>query len=569
MKKTVSVNLNSRVFIMDEDAYQLLDKYLQNLRIHFRKEEGGDEIVADFEARIEELFSEKTRLGYEVISIGYVEEVIARVGKPGDFSEDGDAKEESETHSQRKKSEKGLYRDGEDKAIGGFCSGLATYFGWDVLAVRVIFIVLLFVSFFWMAVVYVIAWIVVPEAKTAEEKLRMKGEPVTIENIGKTVSGATKKVSESSSGCLGSLVSIVGVMLKVCLIGLACLVAVPVLFGLFIAIVVLVSVLFGVGGGLLGTLPFGLGNSDLFVDPTNPILGVISFILLVIIPLIAFVYWIVARITKLKPLNKGVKWAGIVIWILALLSFIYSGLKLTDVALRNNHWDWSVSLGGRDLIEGNGIVAERSDSIVFPVDRIKLTSRLAANLQVEQTSRSNTLINITGDENLIDKISYKLDGNTLRLAVLDGYNIKSGNNIFIVVKTPLLKGLELNSIGKVKINGPFYADNFELELDGAGMIEASGLNVRLLKATAEGVGSVILGGTAGIARFELEGAGRINAYDLLADSVYSKLEGVGVIDCNPVEYLDAHVNGVGKIKYKSEPKSTKKKVVGIGVIDRN
>ena len=76
MKKTLTVNLGGTVFHIDEDAYQLLDKYLANLRIHFRKEEGSEEIMNDFEMRISELFNERVRLGYEVITIEYVEEVI-------------------------------------------------------------------------------------------------------------------------------------------------------------------------------------------------------------------------------------------------------------------------------------------------------------------------------------------------------------------------------------------------------------------------------------------------------------------------------------------------------------
>lgn len=76
MKKTLTVNLGGTVFHIDEDAYQLLDKYLSNLRIHFRKEEGSDEIMDDFEMRISELLNERVRLGYEVITIEQVEEVI-------------------------------------------------------------------------------------------------------------------------------------------------------------------------------------------------------------------------------------------------------------------------------------------------------------------------------------------------------------------------------------------------------------------------------------------------------------------------------------------------------------
>ena len=82
MKKTLTVNLGGTVFHIDEDAYQLLDKYLANLRIHFRKEEGSEEIMNDFEMRISELFNERVRLGHEVITIEHVEEVIKRMGKP-------------------------------------------------------------------------------------------------------------------------------------------------------------------------------------------------------------------------------------------------------------------------------------------------------------------------------------------------------------------------------------------------------------------------------------------------------------------------------------------------------
>lgn len=87
MKKTLTINLGGSVFHIDEDAYQLLDKYLSNLRIHFKKEEGSDEIMNDFELRISELFSERIRLGYQVISIDLVEEVIKRMGKPEEIFE--------------------------------------------------------------------------------------------------------------------------------------------------------------------------------------------------------------------------------------------------------------------------------------------------------------------------------------------------------------------------------------------------------------------------------------------------------------------------------------------------
>lgn len=93
MKKTLTVNLGGTVFHIDEDAYRLLDNYLCNLRLHFRKQEGAEEIVNDIENRISELFAEKLSAGSQVITIADVEEVIARMGKPEDFGEDTEEEE--------------------------------------------------------------------------------------------------------------------------------------------------------------------------------------------------------------------------------------------------------------------------------------------------------------------------------------------------------------------------------------------------------------------------------------------------------------------------------------------
>ena len=90
MKKTLTVNLGGTVFNIDDDAYRLLDNYLSNLKIHFRKEAGADEIVDDIERRISELFAEKLSAGSQVITIADVEEVIARMGKPEDMETEGE-----------------------------------------------------------------------------------------------------------------------------------------------------------------------------------------------------------------------------------------------------------------------------------------------------------------------------------------------------------------------------------------------------------------------------------------------------------------------------------------------
>ena len=130
MKKTLTVNLGGSVFHIDEDAYQLLEKYLSNLRVHFKKEEGSDEIMNDFEMRISELLGERIKLGFEVITIEHVEEVIKRMGKPEEiFDTEGEkefASEEGKTHTTST-GRKRFYRDPDDKILGGVAGGFAAY----------------------------------------------------------------------------------------------------------------------------------------------------------------------------------------------------------------------------------------------------------------------------------------------------------------------------------------------------------------------------------------------------------------------------------------------------------
>ena len=187
MKKTLTVNLGGTVFHIDEDAYQLLDKYLSNLRIHFRQEEGSDEIMDDFEMRISELLNERVRLGYEVITINEVEEVIRRMGKPEEIFADEKHEEYQEQENNHEKgtaqAKKRLMRDPDNRILGGVAGGFAAYMDWDPTLVRIgLFLLMFFYGI--MIPIYFLLWIIVPLAKTATDKLEMRGENITVENIG-------------------------------------------------------------------------------------------------------------------------------------------------------------------------------------------------------------------------------------------------------------------------------------------------------------------------------------------------------------------------------------------------
>lgn len=200
MNQTVTVNISGIVFHIEVDAYEELKKYLNKIRSYFKNSEECEEIMTDIEARIAELFNEKITSDNQVISSSYVEEVVSIMGKPEQYIDEDDEEEQKEkasaTNNQRTySSAKKLFRDPEDRMIGGVASGIANYFGIDAIWLRLFFVIALFVGFGFL--LYLILWVVMPEAKTASDKLQMKGDPVNINNISKTFKDEADKVSEN------------------------------------------------------------------------------------------------------------------------------------------------------------------------------------------------------------------------------------------------------------------------------------------------------------------------------------------------------------------------------------
>jgi len=198
MNKTVNINLAGVFFHIDENAFLKLNDYLNAIKKSFTDAQGRDEIIQDIEARIAELFSEKMKTDKQVVSITEVEAVIEIMGQPEDYMVDDDIFEDQEpknSHATYQKTKK-LYRDKDHSYIAGVSSGLGHYFHIDTIWVRVLFVLLTILSSGGFAIVYLIFWILVPEAITTSEKLEMKGEPINISNIEKKVKEGFDTVSD-------------------------------------------------------------------------------------------------------------------------------------------------------------------------------------------------------------------------------------------------------------------------------------------------------------------------------------------------------------------------------------
>ncbi|HLT51709.1 MAG TPA: PspC domain-containing protein, partial [Arenibacter sp.] len=138
MNKTININLANLFFHIDEEAYAKLKHYLEAVKRSFANTNGSDEIIADIEARIAELFHEKMENERQVITQKEVDEVIVIMGQPEDYMVDEDIFEDGPKNVPKTARVKKLYRDIDNKYIGGVSSGLGHYFGIDALWVRLI-----------------------------------------------------------------------------------------------------------------------------------------------------------------------------------------------------------------------------------------------------------------------------------------------------------------------------------------------------------------------------------------------------------------------------------------------
>ena len=180
MNKTVSISLAGFSFIIEEQAYEKLNAYLQALRNSLEKDE-ADEVMYDIEIRIAEIFRENLDKR-EVVNSDDVEKVIAQIGTPEAI--EGQSEENAEQEIPQEKTKKELFRDMKRGKIAGVCAGLAQYFGMDISLMRIIWIlVFIFTVGFVSVVAYVILWIVLPEAETASDFLKMQGRPINFDSL--------------------------------------------------------------------------------------------------------------------------------------------------------------------------------------------------------------------------------------------------------------------------------------------------------------------------------------------------------------------------------------------------
>src|SRR3989339_563586 len=218
MKKSINITINNFVFQIEEDAYDILDKYLISIKNYYGKEKEGAEILFDIEASIAEKFSEKINHKKQVINLRDVEKVIRVMGQVEEFEQNENVEKNTKNSKDGKKEEqilvKKLYRDEDDQIIAGVCSGVASYFGIDPIFIRLLFVALFFMNGAGI-LIYIILWAVMPLAKTSSQKLEMRGTPINLKKIEQVVKEKSQMIKEEGRHSLNRLAKSKGIIYKI------------------------------------------------------------------------------------------------------------------------------------------------------------------------------------------------------------------------------------------------------------------------------------------------------------------------------------------------------------------
>ncbi len=367
MNKTININLGGLFFHIDEKAYQKLNKYLNSIRKSLSDDpQGRDEIIKDIELRISELLSEKIVDERQVVSEADIDDIVVIMGQPEDYNVDEEIFSEETSYSRKRRSSKKLYRDGDDKFLGGVASGTAHYLGIEPIWSRIIWLIIAFgtgLGFF----AYILLWILLPEAKSTADKLEMEGETVNIDNIEKKIrqefSAISDRVREGASDVSGKIkdsandisdkikkeyskkaksglqefLDTVGNILMMLLKVFAKFVGALIIF---ISAITLLSLIIGMfSWGSLEFLGFG---EDFIQYPTDILNSYLPHWLIILFIFMAIgIPFVVLFMLGLKILSNNAKSFGkvtgltlLAIWILSVLGLIFSGI---DISSRYSH----------------------------------------------------------------------------------------------------------------------------------------------------------------------------------------------------------------------------------------
>jgi phage shock protein PspC (stress-responsive transcriptional regulator) len=516
MKKTFTINISGIIFHIDEDAFEKLNIYLETIKSYFTNSEGRDEIIADIEARIAEMLQSKITEQKQVITIEDINDVISIMGAPeqigGQASDDKKQNEETK-HSKR------LYRDPDNKILGGVCGGIGAYFNIDPLWIRIGFVVAL-LAFGSGSLIYLLLWVIIPVARSTTERLEMRGEPVNVHNIEKTIheeiDGLKKRLKNLKNEAkdaysknfkdrhpqtaVEKIIDFFLILLKYFIRFVAIFIGIIFIFvGIFL-VTGFISSFFG-SDEIIWISSIGISNFsfpvflNLFLGSSTQItLALIGLALFIGIPLIMLVYNGIKLIFGLKSKKRFVGISTVSLWFAGLFlcliislgllsSFSHKSVitkketlqqpqnGLLNVYVKKDNIIDSLSEYENKFVIGQwNLVSVNNKSYRFGLPELVIVK--SDNDQYQMTAYySSKGTDKEEAENHISKIEYKFSQNDTSL-ILDPYYMLPEKekwrmqNLKVVIKVPLWKSIYLSPETASLLN--YHNDNIDYEKDFAG-----------------------------------------------------------------------------------------------------
>ncbi len=544
MKKTMTVNLNGMVFHIDEDAYDMLGNYLADVRRHFSSEE-SPEIMNDIEARIAELFTERMRNGRNVIDTADVEAVISILGKPNDFADsDSPADDEPQRPRTSRRKVRRFYRDPEGALLGGVAAGFAAYVNWDVTLVRLLMILVVIFGLGWFIPVYIIIWLITPEAKTAAQRLEMQGEEPTLENIRNYVNSAQFRESASKMG--GNFWRVCRDILKACFV----------LAGIALFLVCLVTVVGTVAVVVMALVTGSVAFADTYIGfhGSTPlfITTVISFALTVTLPLAAITAGCI-RLAQNRPLRHGSpwQWAGLALWIVSVTTLIV-------IYMTNGKSIWL--LDGPDIFYGECVTESRTlptFTAVRATDGIRVTVRQSDSCSVE----------VNATPAMQEHVKCRVDDGLLRIGLSHMKGKPAlGDAVTVHLTAPDITALTALSAARISTPDTLRTPALEAEATSAGEIEALVIADRIT-CYATSAGRIELDGRCARLDSRATSAAHTALSSLACDTAYISVTSAAVSSVNG-RWLDLKATSGGQIKYRGGQANLDKHSTSGGSITR-
>jgi len=513
MKKTIAITIAGILFYIEEDAYQHLYAYLESVKAHFASFAEHEEIIADIESRIAEQFLEHKQGSKENIVIeAEVKKLITTMGNVEDFGDVEQSSDPSSAASSYNQKTRRLFKNPDDVVIAGVSSGLAAYYGVDAVVVRIIFVTITLFGGGGV-LLYLILWLVIPEAKTATEKLQMRGEAITLESVNEMVKDKVqefKKNSEPSREAATKTFSkivrfpflvIAGIIRFVVLklfplIGRIIGVVLTALgvFGMFWITFVLAMIVFNINSPYVDFPLAQIAKGTLFYS--GVVAGYFSFI----IPAL-FLLLLGISLAKMKSVFKtSVSLTLVGVWFLALIAAGVIGFKLAP----------QIQEYVENSPEFRTIIRE-----IQVKDFTKIEARNDVNVVITQGKEFR--VELSGRQKNVDQVSIEVKEGVLTVEKNNKSEICifcSYGGVTINVTMPKLNEITASNSSRVTAETPIVTDALAINLSNSSHAEF-GINASSVVVSISNSSFLDLEGKAVQGTFSAHNSSRIDAGSLI------------------------------------------------------